>query len=488
MNKTSFRFRSILGMAAVTALCVSCAQGSIRTDQDLVRPSETNVPVSGRSETKGGDVVGHEEAVALLDSMGDKEKGKEAGDDEADASSPKSKAEMERALASVNTNGPENGVKAGDPAEQEEVQSDAKDESSPAGQRVAVNSTSVVASGSNGQTMDDSTVEPERSSDGLTASNEESAPVQTSALVASNNTTKKALEVETPAPRRVYHHAHRHPQIVESTPTPDVSLETHSKEGVLLNRFYFTRRGDTPEKVSLLIYGDKGKVGDLIQWNSDQKNWAPGTILYYSSPIHPEDKQMLPFFQERNIAPKEYTVRHGDGLLGIAHGFYGSRQSWKEIAIMNGLKGSDDIRIGQVLSMYPSHFEMPKAVVSQETQPVSPENEKTKPVEKKTTLVADAPVSVPTPGNVTTESPKDLVDTKVTAPVGSKGPADAIAEVNGPNPIANDKPTHLASLEIAKSVESSSSLGMIFAVTAVALLAIFLARRSRRRRRPDFFG
>ena len=132
---------------------------------------------------------------------------------------------------------------------------------------------------------------------------------------------------------------------------PKIPSKAVKRKGKSLNRFYFARKGDTPKSVSELIYSDKKHSKLLTSWNG--KNWQPGKILYYSSPMDPADKKMRSFYQERKVVPEEYTVSAGDWLTRIASKKLGSSRSWKEIAVVNGLKQPNDLEVGQLLAIYP---------------------------------------------------------------------------------------------------------------------------------------
>lgn len=141
------------------------------------------------------------------------------------------------------------------------------------------------------------------------------------------------------------------PQPVWLGVVPKIPSKAVKRKGKSLNRFYFARKGDTPKSVSELIYSDKKHAKLLAAWNG--KAWQPGKILYYSSPMDPADKKMRSFYQERKVVPEEYTVSAGDWLTRIASKKLRSARSWKEIAVVNGLKQPNSLEVGQLLAIYP---------------------------------------------------------------------------------------------------------------------------------------
>lgn len=122
------------------------------------------------------------------------------------------------------------------------------------------------------------------------------------------------------------------------------------KEGIL-NRFYFVRSGDTPESVSTLIYGSPEKAHQF--WVSKGMKWAPGRLIYYSSPKNPGDSRMLSFYKEEGISGARVKVKRGNWLSKIAKQYLGSPKSWVEIAVMNQINDPFDLKVGQKLVLFP---------------------------------------------------------------------------------------------------------------------------------------
>lgn len=150
---------------------------------------------------------------------------------------------------------------------------------------------------------------------------------------------------------------------------PKVPAEALQKGGANLNRFYFVRNGDTKASVAEMIYGDSAKAADLGKWNKGE--FAPGRLVYYQSPQSPDDKDMKPFYQEKGIAPVDYTVKKGDWLSRIAAKKLGSSASYKEIAVLNGIDRPQAIEVGQKLSLYP--LDGNAQAMATDTAPVSSE-------------------------------------------------------------------------------------------------------------------
>ncbi len=137
-----------------------------------------------------------------------------------------------------------------------------------------------------------------------------------------------------------------------SSRLPRIPKMAIQKGGVSLNRFYFIRKGDTAEGLATLILGSAGKAALLKKWNAGL--WKPGMLLFYASVTDPSDKQMQSFYQERNVSSEPYQIGRGDWLSKIAAKRYRSPMSWKEIAVLNGIRTPDSIENGKRISLYPS--------------------------------------------------------------------------------------------------------------------------------------
>ncbi len=132
---------------------------------------------------------------------------------------------------------------------------------------------------------------------------------------------------------------------------PKIPANAVTRAGTPLNRFYFLRKGDTKSSVAEMIYGDSSKAKELSKWNKGGFN--TGRLVFYQSPVQPDDKEMKPFYQEKSIAPVDYTVQKGDWLSNIAAKKLGSGASWKEIAVLNGIESPSALEVGQKYSIYP---------------------------------------------------------------------------------------------------------------------------------------
>ncbi|MEV5596019.1 N-acetylmuramoyl-L-alanine amidase [Streptomyces sp. NPDC052496] len=77
------------------------------------------------------------------------------------------------------------------------------------------------------------------------------------------------------------------------------------------------------------------------------REWQPGKV----DPLGFTMASMRARIAERLAPLRTYRVRAGDTLSSIAAQLLGSLARWPEIARLNGLKGADVIRVGQVLKI-----------------------------------------------------------------------------------------------------------------------------------------
>jgi hypothetical protein len=131
---------------------------------------------------------------------------------------------------------------------------------------------------------------------------------------------------------------------------PKIPGRAMTRKGVSLNRYYFLRQGDTAKSVSELLYGDASHAKALKKWNKG--NWMAGKVIYYASATQADDAQMISFYDERSLTPEEHKVGKGETMSTIAKKMLGSRSSWKELAVVNGLTRPDGLKRGQTIKVF----------------------------------------------------------------------------------------------------------------------------------------
>jgi hypothetical protein len=128
--------------------------------------------------------------------------------------------------------------------------------------------------------------------------------------------------------------------------------------GAWMNGFYFTRNDDSAwVDLAQKLYGTPAKAEELKVWNGGAK-LQPGTLVYYNSPLRPQDSgAMKSFAQDYGSGTEGYAVRRGDTLSRIAAIRYGGAQSWKEIAAENPeLRNPDQLDPGMRIQLPPTRI------------------------------------------------------------------------------------------------------------------------------------
>jgi len=300
--------------------------------------------------------------------------------------------------------------------------------------------------------------------------------------------TTATLASETPAPKK----AKAERNVASAAPasvvakTPKIPTGVVTRKGQTLNRFYFLRSGDTPISTSQLIYGNGDRGNDLLAWNGD--DWKPGKLVYFTSPENPSDTEMKSFYMERGVATEEYTVQNGDWLSKIANTAYGNSNSWKEIAVLNGMDTPDAIEPGTKISLYPA--KMPERSAKTETvaKAVPPE-----------AVPAVAAVAATPPAPPAAATPENAVPPQDSHAVAATTPAEPLADDDEllpppPAPVANaDQPApavdkslqkkgaaELASPEVGSFFEKH--ILAVIAAMAVICAAVFGVRRYKKSR------
>ncbi len=152
---------------------------------------------------------------------------------------------------------------------------------------------------------------------------------------------------------------------------PSIPNSAFTKNGVLVNRYYFIRINDTPSSVSLLLFGNQAFASELLKINPGK--WSVGKIIYYKS-RKSSNNNMIPFYEEASLAPIEYTVKRGEWLSLIAKKELGSIQSWKELAVLNNLQNANIIEPGQKIVFFDtSSMSSQKQPLVEDTQQINKE-------------------------------------------------------------------------------------------------------------------
>ncbi len=216
------------------------------------------------------------------------------------------------------------------------------------------------------------------------------------------------------------------------------------KKGLVLNRYYFLRQGDTAESLSKTIYGSADRAKDIQDWNHGA--WYAGKVVMFESPSQKDDDEMKSLFEEKSVSANEYTVKSGDSLSKIAEKSYGSSKSWVEIAAHNKLSNPNSLSVGNKLMLFPSQLPESKPLAAAKTE--------------------EAPkVEVPEVKSAPQPPVSQIQPEKAQSPQAVAAPVKTV-----------DKEEQLASAEVGGFIENYFSyllIGLLIAVGAFFLLRKF---------------
>ncbi len=146
-----------------------------------------------------------------------------------------------------------------------------------------------------------------------------------------------------------------------STTTPTNSRQTTTN--------YTVKSGDTLTSIARKTVGDGNRWREIAQLNNLSNPGAlrVGMVLKIpataspsatssppaQAPPAPTPKPTTPTPKPPNIQAKTYQVQPGDSLIRIAQTTLGDGNRWREIAKLNNITNTRDIRVGQVLKLPP---------------------------------------------------------------------------------------------------------------------------------------
>jgi len=271
---------------------------------------------------------------------------------------------------------------------------------------------------------------------------------------------------------------------------PTIPPRAVERNGSQLNRYHFVRQGDSASSLARLIYGDDSRSAELLAWNEGTQV-AAGNVFYYSSPSEPNDPKMRSFFQERGVVPGDYRVQTGDWLSKIANREYGSFQSWKEIATLNGFSRPDQVTAGKVLSLYPAELSVYAYQVPamKEKEQVATEEFSEKPQLAQTEMMEkpqgpntglDPVNQLPEPPDIPDIPPERAQVEQVQPPT---APPQAPVQAPPPVPPVAEEPVKDFSQEIQDNLFAYALIGFM---VLLILVLIGLKRRKRAKKEEEF--
>lgn len=281
---------------------------------------------------------------------------------------------------------------------------------------------------------------------------------------------------------------------VAAAPYEKIKAEPFEKNGVIMNRVYLTRKGDTAKSVSMKIYGTADHAKDLKAWNSALKKATPtvGTKVYYNSPKDPQDNsRMMVFYEEMGVEPQKYMTQAGDDIRKVSAKLLGHKDSWKEIYATNaGLENkSGQVQEGIELRYWPSTSEVKQTMAQQmptELPPATNGGLPQDPMVNTANLPPDDPTlaanQMPPPqaGAGTVQQPP--------AQMAQQPPPMPEPQMPVPPPVAEPKPKKQPASPPQSMDASNDSENMIMVAGALAVIAAaaaFIVIRRQRAKRID---
>jgi hypothetical protein len=135
--------------------------------------------------------------------------------------------------------------------------------------------------------------------------------------------------------------------------TPKMMSQPVVRNGSTLNRYYFMRSGDSAESLSKLFYDSGDRAAELVEWNGPVAHWEAGKVIYYRSGKQADDTRLVSYYMEAGVKAEQVEMLPGDTLRTVASTRYGSQNSWREIASLNGMRYENDAPSNRTLKMYP---------------------------------------------------------------------------------------------------------------------------------------
>ncbi len=280
-------------------------------------------------------------------------------------------------------------------------------------------------------------------------------------------------------------------------PLQKIKDAPYEKDGVMLNRVYVARKGDTVKSISQKIYGsDRAK--EIRGWNPGlSASPRVGTKIYYNSPREPQDSaRMITYYEDMGIEPQRYVTKDGENIRPLAQQLLGHPDSWKEIWSTNmDVASKGDLPSGVELKYWPEGSDAAAVPIA----PVAVNDPAPTDPQVGAAPIAPAPPTDPTqapgtnpgdPSAVGAVAPPPDPDMPAEPPIAPPPPLDpgvAVADagkVPEPEPIAKKPPR-----ETAEAVPAEQDTQLMLGIAGVVLLAVvggFLIMKKNRARRIDF--
>jgi hypothetical protein len=212
-------------------------------------------------------------------------------------------------------------------------------------------------------------------------------------------------------------------------PVRKMKKTPYTDGGVLVNRLYVAREGDTLKSVAQKIYGDSSRSKDILSWNPHfaGKGLSVGDKVYYSSPKNPQDNSaILLYYEEAGIQPSYYTAKNGESIRKVSQTLLGHPRSWMEVWATNDIESKWEMPEGAQLRYWPNGT-VAAPMQAAAPEPTQPEEE-AMPAETPATTTETAAMDTPEQTEPMTEPMEE------TPPADEGAAATAMAQNEEPPP------------------------------------------------------
>lgn len=267
--------------------------------------------------------------------------------------------------------------------------------------------------------------------------------------------------------------------------------------GKPVNGLYMAREGDTLPSISQKIFGGD-RVDELCSINAYNcsRSLKVGDKYYYNSPQRPNDTETVKtFYEDAGVPAQTYITQEGDNIRDLGSKLLGNKRSWMELWATNlNVESKQELPAGTALRYWPS---APDVVVPSLAQNESPESDMTEPTE-----VADLPPvpdmpAMPAEENMALNDIPDVAQDQQ-EPMDDFAQNDAAGAMGSiepppppPPPPPMDSAPPVADMSANNNQLEDPNQTMALGVGAILLLAgvaLFIAIRKRRARRPVDFN
>ncbi len=297
-----------------------------------------------------------------------------------------------------------------------------------------------------------------------------------------------------------------------TTPVPlkKVISVPYMHAGKAVNGIYIARDGDTLQSISQKIFGGD-RVDELCSINAYNcsRTIRVGDKYYYNSPQRPNDMETVKtFYEDAGIPAQTYITQEGDNIRDLGTTLIGHPRSWMELWSLNhDVESKDVLPAGIALRYWKSTPVSIPTLAQNEPEPSVMESEVAMepPVVESEPELPAAPVETAPPAQdmalndipEVPEGPSDMdmmddfsnpqMDDAGSAAVGSMAEMEPPPPPPPPPPMETAPPMEMAGDTSMDDPNQTMALG-VGAILLLAGVALFIAIRKRRARRPVDFN